>query len=312
MNRHDDDQRLDELIPRAIDSGRPAFDAEQWKRKYTREVDMLGSAGVQEYPVGRGNIWRTIMQNKRVRYVAAAAAVVLIVLGGTSFFSVFSNQENAAGQWWLGPPAAIAEEVQAALVKVKAVTCRERITWVLRDGQRSPSSTWNRFYLAEDRYRRDIYDGSRLREIHWYTPEGGNMIQTAVHFEQRSYNRRTHDGLYEKRDPIERMRLLVESFDEADRLLGTEVIEGQFCVGFEIQASKLNSAGGKEMVCRVWFDTDTRLPVRVEHEWPQTGDGSKAIERVILSEDEFDWNPALPADTFVVRIPTGFNESDGD
>jgi hypothetical protein len=135
------------------------------------------------------------------------------------------------------------------------------------------------------------------------------MIQTAVHFEKRNYNLCTHDGLFEKQDPLQRMRLLVKSFDEADRLLGTEVVEGRFCVGFEIRASKLYSAEDEQRLCRVWFDTETRLPVRVEHEWPKKGDGSEAIERVILTEDQFEWDPTLPADTFVVRIPAGFKET---
>jgi outer membrane lipoprotein-sorting protein len=245
------------------------------------------------------NIWRTIMKNKTKR-LAAAAVIALAVVGGMTFWPGHSSDSE---KWWLGSPAAWGQEILAALDTVKAVTCREQHVTVFPDGSEHTSMTWDIFYVSHDSYRRDIYDGDVLREIQWYVPDGDNMVQCSVRFDLESYFTQTHTGKFGIVDPVEGMRFYVGLLDEAVRLLGTEVIDGCQCVGFEISTSKYEISPGQG-IDRIWFDVETKLPVRIEHRgMPITGHPD---ETGTIIQDQFDYNPDLAADTFVPKTPEGF------
>lgn len=77
MNQRNDDDRLDELITRAVDIGKVEFDRAKW----------LSRASAK--PQRKTKIWRTIMESKVTRYsaaavVALAAASILMSPFGTS------------------------------------------------------------------------------------------------------------------------------------------------------------------------------------------------------------------------------------
>ena len=58
---------------------------------------------------------------------------------------------------------------------------------------------------------------------------------------------------------------------------------------------------------RLWFDVETKLPVRMEFQWLKDDALRKEIK------NHFKWNPELPTDTFIPKIPKGFKlvESNG-
>jgi hypothetical protein len=91
-------------------------------------------------------------------------------------------------------------------------------------------------------------------------------------------------------------------------LLGKKVIEGHECVGFEISADKYGS-NPEQWVDSIWFDVKTKLPTRIEQRGrPATGHPEETFTTV---QDQFDYNPELPVDTFIPQIPEGFiNHSD--
>ena len=250
-----------------------------------------------------------MLRRRSVQWMAAAAAVVFVVLGGLSFRSHTSPARSKSDAWWLGPPSAWATEVNAALsqANIKGVTCREQILHVMADGSTHMSSTWTKFYVSKDSYRRDIYDGDVLREFQWYIPDAKGLTTfTSVRFDTRTYYTAGPDtGSFGDADPIERMRFYVNLIDKADRMLGTQSIEGRPCVGFEIRASKYGGNNPDTVeVDRIWFDTQTKLPVRIEAAGlPVTGDPSLTTTWI---QDQFDYNPVLPADTFTPQIPEGF------
>jgi hypothetical protein len=222
--------------------------------------------------------------------------VILIVLGGITFWPVNNNN----GKWWLGPPAAWGQELLAILDTIEAVTCREQTVLVDAEGSQHTSSTWDRFYMSSDSYRRDIHDGDALREIQWYVPDGNDMIQHYIRFDLKCYGALRHGGRFGVHDPVERMRFCVEHLDRADRLLDEQTIDGRDCVGFEIGASKYGS-NPETWLDRIWFDKETRLPVRIEQSGrPVTGDTTKTFTTV---QDQFDYAPQVPADTFTPQEP---------
>ena len=245
------------------------------------------------------NIWRIIMKTG-ITKLAAAAAIAIIVIGGITFWPD-SGPEN--GKWWLGPPAAWGQEIIAALDTVKSVTCHEQTVLVMSDGSRHTSSTWDILYVSSDSYRRDIYDGDFLREIQWYVPDGDGTLQHSIRYDLKSYFTHTGEGSFGNHDPVERMRFYVRLLDEADKLLGETVIEGCNCVGFEISAGKYGDNPEQWIDC-IWFDIETKLPVRIEeHGRPVTDHPEKTFT---IIKDQFDYNPELPADTFTPETPEGF------
>jgi hypothetical protein len=245
-----------------------------------------------------------MLQRRSVQWLAAAAAVVFVVLGGLSFRSHSSSARGKSDAWWLGPPSAWAAEVNAALARagIKGVTCREQILHVTADGSTHTSSTWTKFYVSKDSYRRDIYDGDVLREFQWYVPDADGLTTfTSVRFDTRTYyTAAPGTGSFGQTDPIERMRFYVNLVDKADRILSTQSIDGRQCVGFEIRASKYGD-NPDTWIDRIWFDVQTRLPVRIEE-----------CGRTVMTwvQEQFDYNPDLPADTFTPQIPEGFTFSD--
>ncbi|MCP4257886.1 MAG: hypothetical protein GY774_10215 [Planctomycetes bacterium] len=231
----------------------------------------------------------------RITKLAAAAVIAIVVLGGISLWPGGSDD----GKWWLGPSKVWAKEIMAALESIKGVTCRERIVSVMSNGSEHISMTWMIFYVSHDSYRRDIYDDDFLREIQWYVPDGDSMLQHSVRYDLNSYFDHTHEGSFGHYDPVDRMRSYVSHLDRADQLLGEEVIDGYNCVGFEISSG----TSGDRVVC-VWFDKETKLPVRIERRGIPVTNKPNRTTTIIM--DQFDYNPQLSGDMFIPKTPEGF------
>jgi hypothetical protein len=83
MSRKKDDNKLDEIISRTINSGRPEFDADKWKKKYPEEFRMLQSMSVEKAPARRLSIWKVVCQSPVTKL--AAAAVIIAGIGLHAF-----------------------------------------------------------------------------------------------------------------------------------------------------------------------------------------------------------------------------------
>ena len=239
------------------------------------------------------------MKTKTVRF-AAAAVVALVVIGGITFWP---SRGSDGKKWWLASPAAWSQDIMNALDAFNSVTCREQNVFIMPDGSEHTSMTWDIYYASNDSYRRDIYDKDFLREIQWYVPDGAGTRQHSVRFDLKSYFTHTGEGSFGNYDPIDILRHFAGLLDEADRQLGTEMIDGCECVGFEISASKYGNNPEQRIDC-IWFDVETKLPVRIEKRGrPVTG---KADMTHTVIQDQFDYDPGLSTDTFVPYTPEGF------
>ncbi len=244
-------------------------------------------------------IWRTIMKGRTAKLTAAAVIAIVVVVGGMPFWPGGSD----TGKWWLGPPAVWGQEILAELDALKGVTCREQTVLVMPDGSEHTSSTWNVLYVSSDSYRRDIYDGDVLRETQWYVPDGDGTLHHSIRFDLKSSFTHSGEGRFGNYDPVDRMRSYAGLIGKADSLLGEAVIDGIECVGFEISASGYGDNPGHWTDC-IWFDVETKLPVRIEKRGrPVTNQPDKTFTTI---QDEFDYNPNLPADTFVPETPEGY------
>ena len=79
MSRKKDENRLDEIISRTINSGKPEFDAEKWKQKYPKEFQMLRSVSKKDSRTRQPNIWLIVSQSPITKL--AAAAVIIAGIG---------------------------------------------------------------------------------------------------------------------------------------------------------------------------------------------------------------------------------------
>ncbi|MBN1506348.1 MAG: hypothetical protein JW955_05855 [Sedimentisphaerales bacterium] len=237
-----------------------------------------------------------LTMNTPTGWLARVAAVLLILLGG---ITLWPSGDGKSNRWWLAPPPAWGQEILATLGTIKAVTCRERKIWVEADGTQHPSSTWGIFYVSSDSYRRDIYDGDVLREVQWYVPDGNGMMQHYVRFDLKCYGVCRHGGSFGVYDPVKRIQLYVENLNNADRRLGEQTIDGHDCVGFEISASKYGK-NPATWLDRIWFDKETKLPVRIEQSGRPAADPTITLTEI---QDQFDYATRLPAFTFVPEQP---------
>jgi hypothetical protein len=270
--------------------------AERRERTLQNIFNAMDEPQDQAPALGRVQIGRLTM-NTRTRRLALAAAVILIVLGGVAFWP-FGNAGK--DQWWLAPPAAWGRELLTTLDTIQAVSCREQTVLVAADGSQQTSSTWDTLYVSKDSYRRDIHDGQVLREIQWYVPDGNDMIQHYIRYDLACYGAVRHKGSFGVTDPVARMRFFIGQLDKADRSLGEATIDGHDCVGFEIHANKYGS-NPETWIDRIWFDVQTKLPVRIEQAGrPVTGDSIRTFTTIM---DQFTYNSQLPAGTFVPQEP---------
>jgi uncharacterized iron-regulated protein len=78
MSTQSDNDKLDELIAKTINTEKPQFNAEKWKHKYPDEYQALISRKEKAVSSRRPNILRVIF-GKRAAQLAAAAAVIVVV-----------------------------------------------------------------------------------------------------------------------------------------------------------------------------------------------------------------------------------------
>jgi outer membrane lipoprotein-sorting protein len=252
-------------------------------------------------PSAQTPAWRTIMKSRMIRF-AAAAVIVIVVLGGVTFWP---GGGSGNGKWWLGSPAAWGQDIINSLEKVEALVYRVRTVFVGTYGSTHISGNWSRCYKARSGRREDTYYDDKLVGIQWNVPDGDGEIRYDVSFEYECYTVHRYEGGGHGRDPVSLLRFYVDLFiqGKADRELGTQIFEGRECVGFEISASKYGS-NPDEWIDRMWFDVDTKLPVRIEkHGRPVTGHPEQTFTFI---EDEFEYYAQVPAEMFTPEIPEGF------
>ena len=225
----------------------------------------------------------------RTRKLALAAAVILIVLGGITFWPFGHSGKS---QWWLGSSAAWGQELLATLDTIKAVTCREQTVFVAADGSQHTSSTWDRFYVS----KRQLPPG-HLRRQRRCVRSSGTCPTATTWFSTISDSTCDAMGLpgtagaSASRTPSRGCDSTSDRMDKADRLLEEQVIDGRTCVGFEIRASQYGD-NPETWIDRIWFDVETKLPVRIEQSGrPVTGDATRTFTTI---QDQFDLRPAAP------------------
>jgi outer membrane lipoprotein-sorting protein len=197
-------------------------------------------------------------------------------------------------------PAGLKDEIVAALKEAKTAIYREGSTVV---------------YLSRYVWRQDTYNEEvKLRKTEWFAIEKEDMgekswdfndknyrlTQTIVNFEKKTYTKVVHRSDSHPQHPMDRILFLAGNVNLADRMLENTNIEGIECFGLELSAKKYGT-NPDGMLHRLWFNVETKLPVRMELEWLGDGGNKSAI-----MEDQFEWNVEVPAEIFTSQIPPDF------
>jgi outer membrane lipoprotein-sorting protein len=103
------------------------------------------------------------------------------------------------------------------------------------------------------------------------------------------------------------MLFLMGFVDQADRILENEEIGEVECFGFEVRSKKYGDYPDG-MKNRWWFDVKTKLPVRMELVWLENGE----LRQPKTIKEHFDWKPELDEETFIPKIPDGFQLIDSN
>jgi len=98
MSEHKDEKRLDDALRDAINTTRPEFDAEDWKRKHAAEYQTLVSRG--EGAAGR-------VAGGRVRLVVGGLAVAAVILVGVSVLLIWVPGREEPGPVRVARPAVV-------------------------------------------------------------------------------------------------------------------------------------------------------------------------------------------------------------
>ena len=288
------------------------------KRVYEDISRGLAKSESTRSAVAQPDIWRAILKTKTARF-AAAAVVALVVIGGITFWP---GRGTDGKKWWLGPSAAWGQQIMAELENIEALVYRHQGVFVSRYGSTHVSGTWHRYYEAKDRSRVERYfeptdedtygpnsPDSVLQHITYKVPDGQNLKQYDVSYEHECYTIRINEGGAYEIDPIDRLRFYIDQLDRADRIFDTATFDGRECVGFEISADKYGQ-NPKDWINRIWFDVQTKLPVRIEmHGLPLTGWSGKTIT---IIQDQFEYYAQVPAEMFEPDIPDGFINAEPD
>lgn len=92
MKKQENDKWLDELISQTINTSKPQFNVEKWRRKYPEEFQVLKSRAEQKPPTTRSDFWEIVLHN---RLVKLAAAVIIIAMGLLIVHQIPHRHEHA-------------------------------------------------------------------------------------------------------------------------------------------------------------------------------------------------------------------------
>jgi hypothetical protein len=295
MKTQNNDNRLDELLTRAIGQEAPVFDLRQWMQRYPRQAAKLEAMGQSPDPAAIRSLsrWRSIMKS-RITKLAAAAAIMIVV--GT--FALTLNHTQPA---W-----AVEDSIQA-MQNIDTVYICGKIKW--ENGKIESIKSWNRPCKEKDLsgdMRQEIGDQQVIvvneKENTSYTyniPEKtvkiesgfaeftsltGSLIQNGGFLKELRESNYDHPLCWQ----------LVERKEYRQKLEET----GTDCIFIKIvKHHPQNSSLRATMLFA--FDPATRLPVKYQA-WEN---GDAAGDPVVDMELEF--NVELPDGFFEFQIPPG-------
>jgi hypothetical protein len=238
--------------------------------------------GVLSRPVRRWRIAAVLAMPQRRRLVGALVAALLGLV-----FSVT----------WLALPTPVAfADVAKALLQARSCECRLRP--LKKDGGEEVTTT-TVYWIAGGAIRLDTWEEDRVVDVRIFLPNEPGLV---IDHKSKSYTRTPPQRL-----PLLLLDELAHYSGQADRDLGESRVAGKRVWGFEIALAKIDSAGGDDVV-RVWADTATKKPVKVELLGQGQGESGRLLLRSILEDFRWDvategWFRVVPPASYKDKTP---------
>jgi outer membrane lipoprotein-sorting protein len=241
--------------------------------------------------------------------MVSACTMVFAILW---FWSPSDTSHPGDISWWLGTSSVYAQEITSKLkqARVKGIIARYRTTFVMEDDSKHISSTVQTLFILKDRRRNNIYNEGELTEIQWYIPEGDKLVQTGYRIKDDSIHIDHHELGKSIPDMISHITSVVQLIDKSKRQFEPKKIDGIQCIGFEVESNIVDSKS-KNGTYTVWFDTKTKLPVKVMYDRPIPANKNHQIKRMISTYDHFEWNPHFAENLFVPQPAKNTNSPSG-
>jgi hypothetical protein len=235
--------------------------------------------------VNRPNIWRIIMRS-RISKLAAVAAVIFVLLA----FDPFGIM-NTGGVAW----ARVAQRVEQIETFMFGLTIKVSDP-NSKDGNDQTTAKWIIYLSDEYGFRMDI--GADESMVSWYVAPDANEVIMVIPGEKELIKWPLPADIHEKmpeeyRDPREYInRFMSRPYKE----LGCSFIDGVRVEGIEVKDPPTDGEQLENAVGRLWVDTETELPIRIEIEG--TADGKMA--QWIM---DFKWDEAVDSSLFDPNRP---------
>jgi outer membrane lipoprotein-sorting protein len=266
-----------EKIKEMISKSDVTIDSQAKKRILDDALEQLK----QKYSAGtRPNIWRIIMRS-RISKLAAAAAIIIVLLA----FDPFGIM-NSGGVAW----AKVAQRVEQIETFMFGMTIKVSDP-NSNDSTDQTTAKWIIYLSEKYGFRMDIGAGENF--VSWYVAPDANEMIMVVPGEKELIKWPLPADIRKKmpeeyRDPREYIsRFMSRPYKE----LGRSVINGVQVEGIEVKNPPTDGEQLEDAVGRLWVDTETELPVRIEIEG--TADG-KMVQWIM----DFKWAEAVDSSLF--------------
>jgi outer membrane lipoprotein-sorting protein len=196
---------------------------------------------------------------------------------------------------WVNQPLSAFAQVTKGLREAKSYKCK--LTVLLESDGQTIEEVGALQWAAPGSLRRETNQQGKPFAIEIY-PGGKPGIEIQLH--DQTYRRRA--AQQGKPPALLALERLTQFKGRADRELDPVKIDGKDARGFEIAARKIDPDAGVDDKIRLWADTATNRPVRVEFE--------RTVERsrFVFRHDEFVWD--LPTEGwFDTTPPAGLKDA---
>jgi outer membrane lipoprotein-sorting protein len=272
-------EKLDELIWRAISREAPKFEFDKWKRSHKEEIQIFESQTAGQKPPGSVRIFEIgkMIMKSRVSKIATAAAIIIAILTVTHF---------------LGHPI---ESIAWADV-VRPILTAHTVVFNIRSVEGENLPITRIMNMGTQRVRSEVLsaDGKTVQVIAICDYDTSQMLQLIPGQKTATFIELKDIPEEEKPENIlEEMRNIITELqndpDVSVEALGEKEMDGRTAKSFR--------ATGPDGEWTVWADTQTSLPIRMEQKWRQ----------VHYVYTDFQFDAEMDESLFSIEVPEGYS-----
>jgi outer membrane lipoprotein-sorting protein len=240
------------------------------------------------------NIWRIIMKSRITKLVAAAVIIFAALIG----INQFGGSVDMTSVAWA--------EVVKIIENIENVMYQTTVEITDESRGEIPQATGITYVSLKYGTRKDMSAANKATEILYLIPKDNIVIGLTP--EEKTYTRfvlspEQAKQMNEKEDPRQIIKQLLST---EYKHIGHDKINGLDVEGIESKGPRVMGGMFENATVRLWVETGTDLPVRVEIEGEAAG-GQMQMKMVLYN---FKWNIELEPSIFEPNIPSDYTASE--